>query len=91
MKNSSEGLQVQVPVTEPALSPMRASSAHSVPACNWRAHWLTTSEFARVMGRRPQTVYTWLRNGTLAEFGFPTCQFRCGGLHSGRTFIRNIL
>ena len=67
-----------------------ASSARGVPSCSWRAHWLTAHEFACVMGREPQTIYTWLRNGTLAEFGIPTYQFRHGGLHSGRTFIQNV-
>ncbi len=67
-----------------------ASSARSVPTCNWRAHWLTVNEFSRMMGRDPQTVYKWLRIGTLAEFGVPTYQFRHGGLHSGRVFIKNI-
>jgi hypothetical protein len=67
-----------------------ASSARSVPSCAWRAHWLTVEEFSRMMGRRPQTVHTWIRNGTLAEFGIPMCRFRHGGIHSGRTFIQNI-
>ena len=66
------------------------SSARGVPPYNWRAHWLTVTEFSRMMGRRPQTVYWWVGNGTLAEFGIPVCQFRHGGLHSGRTFIQNI-
>ena len=61
-----------------------------VPAYNWRAHWLTATEFARMMGREPQTVYKWLRNGTLAEFGVPVIHFRNGRRHSGRTFIQNI-
>ena len=73
-----------------ASSARRASSARAVPACNWRAHWLTTTEFARMMGRSPWTVQTWLRNGTLAEFGIPVCHFRHGGLHSGRNFIQNV-
>lgn len=67
-----------------------ASSARSVPAHNWRAHWLTAQEFARMMGREPQTIYKWLRNGTLAEFGVPVYQSRFGRLHSGRIFIQNI-
>ena len=66
------------------------SSARGVPPYNWRAHWLTVTEFSRMMSRRPQTVYWWVGNGTLAEFGIPVCQFRHGGLHSGRTFIQNI-
>ena len=67
-----------------------ASSARLVPSCNWRAHWLTVQEFSRMMGRRPQTIYSWLRDDTLAEFGIPTCQFRHGKTHSGRVFIQNI-
>jgi len=66
------------------------SSDRLVPTYNWRAHWLTAQEFARMMGRDPQTIYKWLRIGTLAEFGIPVCQFRHGRLHSGRTFIQNI-
>lgn len=64
--------------------------AERLPAYNWRAHWLTVEEFARVMGRRPQTIYWWLRTGTLAESGIPVYQARGGRLHSGRTFIQNI-
>jgi hypothetical protein len=71
-------------------APEHDSSARGVPSCNWRAHWLTVNEFARMMDRRPFTIHTWLRNGTLAEFGIPVCHFRCGGLHSGRTFIQNV-
>ena len=67
-----------------------ASSSRGIPAHNWHAHWLTATEFAQVMGRSPWTIHTWLRNGTLAEFGIPVCTFRQGGLHSGRTFIQNI-
>lgn len=70
--------------------PDHASSSRSASSYNWRAHWLTANEFARVMGREPQTIYKWLRNGTLAEFGIPVCQFRSGRLHSGRFFILNI-
>lgn len=74
------------------LAPLdHASSARSVPSCAWRAHWLTVNEFAHMMGRHPQTVYSWINNNTLAEFGFPVCQFRRGGLHSGRVFIQNII
>jgi len=64
-----------------------ASSARSVPPHEWRNHWLSVPEFAAVMNRREQTVYKWLRTGTLAEFNIPVCQFRNGRLHSGRTFI----
>lgn len=67
-----------------------ASSTARLPVHNWRAHWLTATEFARVMGRDPQTVYWWLKHGTLAEFGIPVCQFRHGKTHSGRVFIQNV-
>lgn len=69
----------------------RSSSARSVPVHNWRAHWLTVQEFSRMMGREPDTVYKWIRNDTLAEFGIPTMRFRHGRLHSGRVFIQNVL
>ena len=78
---------MQTAVLEPSV---RSTFARSVPSHNWRAHWLTATEFARVMGREPQTVYKWLRNGTLAEFGVPVMHFRGGRLHSGRVFIQNI-
>ena len=61
-----------------------------VPTHTWRQHWLTAGEFAKLMNRHEQTVYSWLRNGTLAEFGIPVYQCRRGRLHSGRTFICNI-
>jgi len=79
--------------TETSPPPDRASSCSSsrLPVHNWRAHWLTVQEFSRMMGRPPDTVYKWLRTGTLAEFGVPVMQFRSGRLHSGRTLIRNIL
>lgn len=78
---------------EPALgqeSSDHATFARSVPVHNWRAHWLTVVEFSRVMGRRPPTIYEWVHDGTLAEFGIPVCQFRGSKLHSGRVFIQNI-
>ncbi len=67
-----------------------ASSVHGVPEHNWRAHWLTAVEFARMMGRRPKTIYGWVEDGTMAEFGIPICRFRHGKTHSGRVFIQNI-
>jgi hypothetical protein len=73
---------------QPTAQPAQPKS--TVPVHNWRAHWLTAQEFARMMGREPQTVYKWLRNGTLAEFGVPVMHFRQGKQHSGRTFILNI-
>jgi hypothetical protein len=79
-----------MPITVDAVPAAHATSARSVPSCSWRAHWLTVREFSRMMGRHPQTVYSWIENGTLAEFGIPMCQFRQGRMHSGRTFILNI-
>ena len=64
--------------------------ARLVPTYNWRAHWLTANEFARMMGREPVTIYKWIKNGTLADFGVPVMHFRRGRRHSGRTFIQNI-
>jgi hypothetical protein len=75
---------------QPSPSVSHAFSAPSIPFCSWRAHWLTTTEFAEMMGRSPWTVQSWIRNGTLAEFGIPVCQFRYGRPHSGRTFIKNV-
>ena len=69
---------------------VRVSSARGIPVHNWRAHWLTVQEFSRMMGRSPSTVYDWVGDGTLAEFGIPVWQTRHGRLHSGRTFILNI-
>jgi hypothetical protein len=65
-------------------------SSARLPTHNWRAHWLTVQEFAHMMGRPQPTVYKWLRNGTLAEFGIPVMQFRGSRSHSGRVFIQNI-
>lgn len=62
----------------------------TVPSHNWRAHWLTVSEFSRMMGRKPSTIYEWVGDGTLAEFGIPVWQMRSGRLHSGRVFILNV-
>ncbi len=67
-----------------------ASSARSVPPYNWRGHWLTVTEFARMMGREPRTVAWWVETGILADFGIPVCQFRHGKVHSGRAFIQNV-
>jgi hypothetical protein len=67
-----------------------ASSKSLVPPYNWRAHWLTVNEFSRMMGRAPDTVHWWIRQGVLADFGIPVMQFRQGKRHSGRTFILNI-
>jgi Helix-turn-helix domain len=77
-------------IKQPEIVAVPVFTPSSVPVHNWRAHWLTTQEFARMLGRSHWTIYTWIRNGTLAEFGVPTYQLRSGRLHSGRTFIRNI-
>lgn len=72
-----------VPATQSEISRL-------IPDHNWHAHWLTVSEFSRMMGRSPWTIQTWIRNGTLAEFGIPVWQMRCGRPHSGRIFIQNV-
>jgi len=90
-------VEVAVEPVQPEFSHVRvvsspsSPSSPSVPSYNWRTHWLTVIEFSRMMGRRPSTVYEWIGDGTLAEFGIPVCQFRHGRLHSGRTFIQNVL
>ena len=89
MRKAGERVATTNSPTHVETIPDPASSARGVPPYNWRAHWLTVTEFSRMMGRRPQTVYWWIGNGTLAEFGIPVCQFRYGGLHSGRTLIQN--
>ena len=66
------------------------TSTQTIPAHNWSAHWLTVSEFSRMMGRKPSTIYEWIGEGTLAEFGIPVWQIRSGRLHSGRVFIFNV-
>jgi hypothetical protein len=71
-------------------SAMMDTKPSCVTAHEWVGHWLTVQEFARMTGRPYWTVQRWIRNGTLAEFGIPVCQFRHGQLHSGRTFILNI-
>jgi hypothetical protein len=81
----------ELPLRPPPLVPVREGAAtRRVPPHNWRGHWLSVSEFAFAMDRHEQTVYKWLRNGTLADFGVPVVQFRRGQLHYGRTFIYNI-
>lgn len=94
---SKKAKQMETPVTEIPLRPRpvvpvreAASSARSVSPHSWRGHWLSVSEFAVIMGRHEQTIYKWLRTGTLAEFGVPVVQFRSGRPHSGRTFIQNV-
>ena len=76
--------------SKPLPSASSSLSPGLIPTYNWRAHWLTVAEFSRMMGRRPSTVYEWVEDGTLAEFGFPVREFRCGRRHSGRVFIQNI-
>ena len=80
----------QAPSTQATTTSDPVLSVHLVPAYNWRAHWLTATEFARMMGRRPRTIHDWIDDGTLAEFGIPVCRFRYGKMHSGRAFIRNV-
>lgn len=35
-----------------------------------RDRWITVNQFARLMMRRPKTVYRWLYEGTIPEFGY---------------------
>ncbi len=66
-----------------------ASSPATVPQNSWPGHWLTVVEFARMMGRRPPTVYNWLQEDVLSTFGISVYSFRSGRKHSARFFIRN--
>jgi hypothetical protein len=61
----------------------------AIPQCSWSGHWLTIVEFSRLMGRKPPTIYEWIREGTLSEFGIATYEFRFGRKHSARIFVRN--
>jgi hypothetical protein len=67
-----------------------AQPKSTVPLHPWSAHWLTVTEFSRMMGRAPDTVHWWIRQGILTEFGIPVYRVRGGKLHSGRIFIKNI-
>jgi hypothetical protein len=66
-----------------------ASRPSFVPAHAWVGHWLTIEEFARMMGRRPQTVYKWIRQNSMMDFNISTYEFRIGRKHSARIFVRN--
>jgi hypothetical protein len=66
-----------------------AGRPSSVPPHQWVGHWLTISEFSRLMGRAPRTGYNWIRTGILPEFGISTYEFRMGKKHSARIFVRN--
>ena len=66
-----------------------ASRPSFIPPCSWVGHWLTISEFSRLAGRPLQTVYYWVREGTLSEFGISTYEFRFGRKHSARVFVKN--
>lgn len=52
----------------------------------WRNHWLTPAEYARVVGRPLETVYSWIKTGRLAAFSIPHRRDR-----HGRVWIQNIL
>jgi hypothetical protein len=84
MKKAGEGMQPTIQVQEVK------ETDRLVPTYNWRAHWLTVNEFSRMMGRAPDTVHWWLRNGTLAEFGIPVYRVCGRRRHLGRVFIQNI-
>ena len=68
---------------------VRANYPAAIPQHSWTGHWLTVAEFSRLMGRQPQTVYDWVKFGTLSEFGVSVYEFRLGRKHSARIFIRN--
>ena len=90
MAATSATVQASKPLPSASSPSPSSPSPRLVPTYNWRAHWLTVTEFSRMMGRRPSTVYEWVEDGTLAEFGFPVREFRYGRRHSGRVFIQNI-
>lgn len=35
-----------------------------------RDRWITVNQFAQLMFRKPKTVYRWLYEGTIPEFGY---------------------
>jgi len=53
---------------------------------NWYGHWVTTEEFARIMGRPHRTVQEWAANGTMVEFGIPVYRVTTGRCNT-RHFI----
>ncbi len=61
----------------------------TVPQCSWPGHWLTITEFSRMMGRNPRTVYGWIEDDVLSTFGISVYGFRSGRKHSARFFIQN--
>jgi hypothetical protein len=74
---------------EPAEALMSARPV-CVPPHQWAGHWLTVAEFSRLMGRRPYTVYGWVRENVMSEFGISVYEFRSGRKHSARIFVRNL-
>ena len=80
----------ELPVKPRPVVPVKDVSARLVPAHNWRAHWLTVTEFSLLVNRSPDRVHGWVREGVLAEFGIPVYRVCVGKRHSGRTFIQNV-
>jgi hypothetical protein len=64
----------------------RASSTRD-SSHSWKGHWLSAREFATMMNRHEQTVYSWVADGTLAEFGIPVCKFSGRRPHTARLWI----
>jgi len=54
------------------------SKTKRLPAPPWingnRKDWLTTHEIALMYGRHRATIFVWIKNGTLKEFGFDLYQ-----------------
>ena len=54
------------------MSRPREKSLHRVPLrIDWTGHWLTPTEYARVVGRPVHTVWRWCRTGVLEDFNVP--------------------
>ena len=66
-----------------------ASAARGALSHSWKGHWLSAREFATVVNRHEQTIYSWIADGTLAEFGIPTYKFQGKRPHTARLWILN--
>lgn len=53
---------------------VRSSTLSEFPRPPWsngdRKDWITVRKFSEFYGRHPNTIYRWMRDGTLSEFGF---------------------
>lgn len=52
---------------------------------DWKNHWLTINEYARVANRHVRTVRYWCETGTLRAFNIPHFRDR-----RGKWWIQNI-